>query len=72
MSIGYNDFELFKLILKKQDETEDKIQCLQRAMAMLCGQVSDFKAEHYEDSAELKQRLDDLSRNKVWIPRERA
>jgi hypothetical protein len=31
----------------------------------------DFRTEYAEDIAELKRALQELRRNKVWIPRER-
>ena len=52
-------------------EILDKVDCLQRAVAMVSGQHSDFKAEYSEDMAEVNRQLSELRRNKVWLLRER-
>ncbi len=52
-------------------ETFDRVQCLQRAILVMCEGHHDFKTEHARDMAELKRKLQDLGRNKVWIPMER-
>jgi hypothetical protein len=57
-------FDLFK-------ETFDRVQCLQRAILVMCEGHHDFKTEYARDMTELKRKLQDLGRNKVWIPRER-
>jgi hypothetical protein len=70
MPIEYINNDLFKLILKNQQETDDKVECLQRAVTIICSNQSDFKAEYSEDIAEVKRQLQELRKNKVWIPRE--
>lgn len=80
MRIEYNDsgylkrsrkfFTLFRFLVKNQRETQANIQSLQKAIAGLREQVEDFRAEHLEDSAEVKRQLQDLKRNKAWIYRE--
>src|SRR5690349_9299171 len=52
-------------------EVFDRVQCLQRAIVVMCEGHRGFKAEYVEDMAELKRKLQDLGTNKVWIPRER-
>lgn len=52
-------------------DTYDRVQCLQRAIAAICASHHDFKAEYSEDMAEVKRALQELRRNKIWIPRER-
>jgi hypothetical protein len=52
-------------------ETDDKVQCLQRAIVVMCEGFHDFRAEYLEDIAEIKQQLHELRRNKVWVSRER-
>jgi peptidoglycan hydrolase CwlO-like protein len=68
MLVEYNNFELFKLILKNQQETDDKVESLQKAIAGLRKQVEDLGAEHTEDNVELKRLLREVR----WISRERA
>jgi hypothetical protein len=51
-------------------EIFDHVQCLQRAIVVMCEGDRDFKAEYAEDMAELKRAVHELRRNKVWIPRE--
>jgi hypothetical protein len=58
-------------IHKKFSEIHDKVDCLQRAIAMVCGQQSDFRAEYAEDITEIKRQLHELRRNKVWLAQER-
>jgi hypothetical protein len=72
MSIELGNIAVFKSILQILHETQDKVECLQRVVAVSCESQSDFKAEYAEDIAEVKRLLQDLRRNKVWIPRERA
>ena len=55
---------------KKLSELFDKLDCIQRAIAGIRGQQSDFKAEYAEDITEIKRLLHELRRNKVWIQRE--
>jgi hypothetical protein len=52
-------------------EIFDRVQCLQRATVVMCAGHHDFKAEYTEDITELKRAIQELRRNKVWIPRER-
>jgi hypothetical protein len=52
-------------------EVFDRVQCLQRAIVVMCEGRCDFKAEYAEDIAELKCKLQDLGRNKVWVARDR-
>jgi len=59
-------------IYQKLSEIFDKVDCLQRAVARVCGQQSDFKVEYAEDMTEVKRLLHELRRNKVWTPRERV
>jgi uncharacterized protein YlxW (UPF0749 family) len=72
MSVECSNIELFKLLLKNLQETDGKVESLQKAIAGLREQVQDFRVEHYEDSTEVKRRLQELRRNKVWIARERV
>jgi hypothetical protein len=37
----------------------------------MCAGHHDFKAEYTEDITEVKRALQELRRNKIWIPRER-
>jgi hypothetical protein len=67
-----NKNDISQLILILICELSDRIDCLQRAMAMLCAQFLDFKAESLEDNAELKRMLHELRKNKVWIERGRV
>jgi hypothetical protein len=53
-------------------ETYDHINCLQRAVAVMCEGFHDFRAEYAEDITEVKWQLQELRKNKVWFPRERA
>jgi hypothetical protein len=57
-------------IYQKLAEIFDKVDCLQRAVARICGQQSDFRVEYSEDIAEVKRQIHELRRNKVWFPRE--
>jgi hypothetical protein len=61
---------LFDLVFKNQQEINDRVQCIQRAIALLCATFHDFKAERFEDVTEIKQLLSELLRKKTWIPRE--
>jgi hypothetical protein len=58
-------------MLQKQQEIDNKVECLQRALAGLREQVEDFRAEQSEDLVEVRYRLQELGRNKVWMPKER-
>jgi hypothetical protein len=64
-----NNYRQDKLIVQKLSEIFDKVDCLQRAVALLCGQTGDLKAEYTEDMTDLKRILQDLQRNKVWACR---
>jgi hypothetical protein len=57
-------------ISQKLCEIFDKVDCLQRAVALVSGQQSDFKAEYAEDMTEVKRVLHELRHNKVWFPTE--
>jgi hypothetical protein len=72
MLIDYSILAVFKSIFQILQETNDKVECLQRAVAISCESQSDFRAEYAEDIAEVKRLLQELRRNKVWISRERA
>jgi hypothetical protein len=61
---------LVQLLLNNQKETYDNVHSLQKAIAGLREQVRDFRAEYCEDSVEVKRLLQELRRNKVWLPRE--
>jgi hypothetical protein len=51
-------------------ETYNRVQCLQRAIVMMCAAYRDFRAEYSEDITEVKRQLNELRRNKVWILKE--
>jgi hypothetical protein len=61
---------LFDQLLKNWQETDDKVQCLQRAIVVMSEGFHDFRAEYLEDIAVIKLQLHELRRNKVWIHRE--
>lgn len=58
-------------VLDLLKETYDRVQCLHRAVVVMCAGHHDFKAEYTEDITEVKRALQELRRNKIWIPRER-
>jgi hypothetical protein len=64
-NVATNNSDLYDLL----KEIFDRVQCLQRAIVVMCKGYHDFKAEYAEDIAELKRALQDL-RNKVWLARE--
>lgn len=66
-----NNYHQDKLIVQKLSEIFDKVDCLQRAVALVCGQTSDFKAQCTEDMTELKRILQDFQRNEIRLCRER-
>jgi hypothetical protein len=63
-------YELVQLLLKNQKHTDDYVHSLQKSVAGLRQQVQVFRAEHYEDNAEVKRLLHELCRNKVWLSKE--
>jgi hypothetical protein len=65
-------FTLYRFLVKNQGETQANLRSLQKAVAGLREQVEDFRAEQVEDNEEIKRQLQELRRNKVWLPRERA
>lgn len=68
----YAFFALVERFSQKLEEIDDKLQCLQRAVAASCACQGNFKAEHAEDIAEVKRKLDDIRRSQLWFARERA
>jgi peptidoglycan hydrolase CwlO-like protein len=63
-------YYLVQLLLKNQKEADNYVHSLQKAVAGLREQVQDSRAEQAEDNAEVKRLLQELRRNKVWIPTE--
>ena len=61
---------LLELFLKNQQETNDNVHSLQKAVAGLREQLQDFRVEHVEDNTETKRQLSELRKNKAWISRE--
>jgi predicted transcriptional regulator len=60
---------LIHLVLKSQQETNENVHSLQKAVASLREQVQDL-AEHCKDNAEVKRLLLEFRRSKVWLSRE--
>ena len=58
-------------VYKMVSELADQLHSVQRAIAAVRGEQSDFKAEYLEGMSEVKRALQELRSNKVWLPRER-
>jgi hypothetical protein len=57
MNLSKDTEPINKNLIVLATDLVDRLDCLQRAVAGLRGQVQDFKAEYTEDIAELKQQL---------------
>lgn len=53
-------FSFFHLLVKNQNETDAKVESLQKAIAAFREQFQDFRAEQQEDSQEIKRRIRQL------------
>jgi hypothetical protein len=59
-----------KRFSKGDREILDVLRSMQKTLADMRGDFSDFKAEHEEDMNQTNQKLDFLRRKKAWISTE--